>query len=174
MNKTQCQKWMAALNAAELTSYQFDTDLGTHLMNDGKNAIAIPVDEIEAVLAIRTNNLAGSHNVYANNVQAVLSDYADVHEVRTAGTSDQIKKLVETLGVTLTDEQVKIIVEIDKRNYDIKPATGDYVNRFRYLTQKQYEALSEDEKAKYDSEKKKYETDKKNYIGQNMAASITM
>jgi len=172
MNKTQCQKWMAALKAAELTCYQFDTDLGTHLMNDGKNTIAIPLDDIEAVLAIRSNNLAGSHNVYASNVQAVLSDYTDVHEVRTAGTSEQIKKLVETLGVSLTDEQVKIIVEIDKRNYDIKPATGDYVNRFRYLTQKQYEELSEEEKTKYDSEKEKFETEKEKYIGQNMAATI--
>ena len=174
MNKTQCQKWMAALEAAELECYQFDTDLGTHLMNDGKNAIAIPIDDIEAVLAIRPSSLAGSHNVYAANVQAVLSDYADVHEVRTAGTSDQIKKLVETLGVSLTDEQVKIIVEIDKRNYDIKPATGDYVNRFRYLTQKQYEELSEEEKTKYDSEKEKYETEKEKYIGQNMAATIRL
>lgn len=174
MNKTQCQKWMAALNEAGLTCYQFDTDLGTHLMNDGKDAIAIPIDDIEAVLAIRSSSLAGSHNVYGANVQAVLSDYADVHEVRTAGSSEQIKTLVSKLGATLTEDQVKIIVNIDKSNYDIKPETGNYVDRFHYLTQKQYEELSTEEKTKYDSEKEKYETDKANYIGQNVAATIKL
>ena len=172
MNVDQCKKWMQAIKAAGIKTYQFDTDLGTHLYHDGVNAVAIPQHDLNAVVAIRANGFGGSHNTYKNNVQAVLSDYGDIHEVRTGGTSEQILKLVESLGVSLSDEEVKIVVNIDKGNYDIKPETGNY-NQFHYLTQKQYEALSENEKAEYKSEKEKYEADKAKYIGQNMAASVT-
>ena len=172
MTKAQSDKFMAAIKAAGITTYQFDTDLGTHLYNDGKNAIAIPDNNLEAVVAIR-GNFGGSHPTYANNVQLVLSDYADVHEIRTGGTSEQIRTLVENLGITLTEDQVKIVVNIDKGNYDIKPETGNY-QRFHYLTQNQYEALSDEEKAKYDSGKEAYEKAQANYIGQNVSASITL
>lgn len=173
MTVDQCKKWMDAIKAAGIKTYQFDTDLGTHLYHDGVNAVAIPAHDLEAVVAIRANTFGGSHNTYEHNVQAVLSHYGDIHECRTGGTSEQILTLVENLGITLTEEEVKIVVDIDKGNYDIKPETGNY-HRFRYLTQKQYEALSDEEKAKYDSEKEKYEADKAKYIGQNMAASITL
>lgn len=173
MNADQCKKWLAAIESAGIKAYQFDTDLGTHLYHDGEHAIALTSDDLNAVVAIRSNNFGGSHNTYKNNVQVVMSDYADIHEVRTGGTSEQIRKLVKELGITLTDEQVKIIVDIDKYNYDIKPETGNYL-RFRYLTQNQYDALSDEEKAKYDSEKKEYEEGKEKYIGHNMAASITL
>ena len=173
MNADQCKKWLAAIESAGIKAYQFDTDLGTHLYHDGEHAIALTNDDLNAVVAIRSNNFGGSHNTYKNNVQVVMSDYADIHEVRTGGTSEQICKLVKELGITLTDEQVKIVVDIDKYNYDIKPETGNYL-RFRYLTQKQYDALSDEEKAKYNSEKKEYEEEKEKYIGHNMAASITL
>lgn len=173
MNVDQCKKWMAAIEAAGIKTYQFDTDLGTHLYHDGVNAVAIPAHDINAVVAIRNNAFGGSHNTYSNNVQAVLSDYGDIHEVRTGGTSEQIIKLVEQLGITLKEEEVKIVVNIDKANYDIKPETGNY-KRFRILTQNQYDALSDEEKAKYDSEKAAYEEEQRKYIGQNMAATIRL
>lgn len=172
MNVDQCKKWMAGVEAAGLTMYQFDTDLGTHLMNDGENAIVIPLHDLNAVVAIRSIAYGGSHTGYKEKVQTILSDYSDIHEVITCGTSEQILKLVAELGASLTEDQVKIVVNIDKRNYDIKPMTGNYLG-FKPLTQKQYEALSDEEKAKYDSEKTAYEKEKANYIGQNMAASVT-
>lgn len=171
MNVNQCKKWMAGIQAAGITMYQFDTDLGTHLMNDGENSIAIPVDDLNAVIGIRSIAYGGSHTAYKEKVQTIMSDYNDIHEVRTCGTSEQILKLVAELGVSLSEDQVKIVVNIDKRNYDIKPMTGNY-NGFKPLTQKQYEALSESEKAKYNSEKAAYEEEKAKYIGQNMAASV--
>ena len=68
---------------------------------------------------------------------------------------------------------IKILLEIDKKNYDIIPETGDY-NRFHYLSKKQYEALSKEDREKYDKEKAEYEEKKEKYIGQNSAASITL
>ena len=172
MNVDQCKKFMAGVESAEIKAYQFDIDDGTHLYHDGKTAIAIPNHDLGAVVAIRSSNFGGSHNAYTNKVQAVLSDYGDIHSVRASGTSEQITKFVAELGVTLTDEQLKVVVNIDKYNYDIIPATGNYLG-FKPLTQKQYEALSDEEKAKYDSEKDAYEKEKAQYIGQNMAARIT-
>lgn len=172
MNVDQCRKWMAALEKADIKSYQFDTDLGTHLYNNNVNAVAIPNHDLEAVVAIRSTNFGGSHHNCIDNVQCVLSDYGDIHECRAGGTSEQILTLVKELGITLSDENAKIVIDIDKRNYDIKPETGNY-NRFRYLTQKQYEELSDEDKSKYDFEKDAYEEKQKKYIGQNMAASIT-
>ena len=173
MNANQCTKLMDAINKVGIKKYQFDTDLGTHLYNND-NSIAIAQNDLEAVICIRSSQLGGSHNVYEEKVQVVMSDYGDIHECRTAGTSEQIIALVNELGITLDDEQTKIVVNIDKRNYDIKPSTGDYVSRFNYLTQSQYDALSDEEKAKYDAEKKAYEDKQKSYTGQNMSARITL
>lgn len=172
MDVKQCKQFLAAIDAAKIVSYQFSCDTGTNYYNDGDTKIAIPNYDLNAVIGIRSSHTAGSHNIYAGNVQVMMSDFSDIHEVRTAGTSEQIRKFVETLGVTLTDEQIKIVINLDRPNNGINPETGNYL-RFRYLTQKQYEALSDEEKAKYDSEKKEYEDNKEKYIGQNMAASIT-
>ena len=65
------------------------------------------------------------------------------------------------------------MVEIDKSNVDIIPATGDY-NRFVPLTKKQYDALSDKEKKEYDKAKAEEEKRQHDYIGQNAAASITL
>ena len=42
MNSNQAKKFMDAVEAANIKSYQFDTDLGTHLYHDGVRAIARP------------------------------------------------------------------------------------------------------------------------------------
>lgn len=173
MTAEQCKKFMDAIKGAEIKVYEFDTDLGTHLYNDGVNAVAIPNHDLNAVIAFRSNKFNGSHGVYTSNVQTVVSDYGDIHEIRTAGSSEQIIKFAKAMGLSLTDDQVKIIVNIDKANYDIKPETGNYLG-FHFLTQKQYDELSDEEKEKYDSEKAKYEEEKAKYIGQNMAARITL
>ena len=38
MNGAQTKKFLDALEAAEMTKYEFDSDLGTHIYNDGENA----------------------------------------------------------------------------------------------------------------------------------------
>lgn len=174
MNVDQCKKFMEAVEAAGIKTYQFDTDLGTHLYHDTVNAVAIPNHDLECVVAFRANQFNGSHGVYRKNIQCVMSDYGDIHECRTAGTFNEVMKFAEIMGVTLSEEDSKILLSIENNNNDIKPITGNYVDKFNYLTQKQYEALSDEEKAKYDSEKAAFEEAKQKYIGKNMAACITL
>lgn len=174
MTTEVCKKFLEALNSANIKTYEFDTDVGSHFYHDGKTRITIPNHDLEALIAIRPANFAGaSFPTYADKIQVVVSNYCDIHEVRAAGTCEQIKTFVESMGSSLTDEEYKIMLEIEHSNYDIKPETGNYVDRFKYLSKKQYDELSDEEKKSYDSEKEKYEEARKNYIGQNMAASIS-
>ena len=173
MDVNQAKKFMEAVEASGIKTYEFDIDNGTHLYHND-NAIAIPNMELEAVVAFRRNNYAGSFPVYAHNIQAVIAPFGDIHQVTTAGNYEQIKKFADVMGVTLDENDLKIVLNLDKANSDIKPQTGNYVDGFHYISQKQYLALSDEEKAKYDSEKKEYEDARKNYIGKNVAASITL
>lgn len=174
MNANQAKKFFDALDAAGIKRYQCSTDLSTHLYNDGVRAIAKPDYKNEQIVAFRSVDYGGSVKRYDKNIQVVLSDFGDVHEVRAAGDYQQIVKFVESLGsISLNDDELKILLEIDKKNYDIIPETGDY-NRFHYLSKKQYEALSKEDREKYDKEKAEYEEKKEKYIGQNSAASITL
>lgn len=173
MDANQCKQFIAGIEAAKIKSYQFTCDTTTNYYNDGETKIAIPDYELNAVVGIRSSHTGGSHNTYQGNIQIMMSDFSDIHEVRTAGDFDQIKTLLDTMGVQLTEDQIKIVINLDTPNNGINPETGNYL-RFRYLTQKQYEALSDEEKAKYDSEKKEYEESREKYIGHKMAASITL
>ena len=60
------------------------------------------------------------------------------------------------------------------KNVNLNPETGDYVHGFHYLSKKEYDELSPEEKEAYDASKKEYEEAKEKYIGVNQAASITL
>lgn len=172
MNKTQTRKFIDAAGTAGIANYQFDTDLGSHLYNND-HAIIKFIDADEIVYNIRDSHFGGSHNSNHDPLQVVGAWCEDLHEARIAGTYSQIKTFLETLGVTLSDSDLKIMIDIENMNVDIIPATGDY-NRFSPLTKKQYDALTDEEKAKYDADKKAADEAKAKYIGQHSAASITL
>ena len=106
--------------------------------------------------------------------QLKQKDFADIHEIETAGSYEQIMAFASKFAIELSDEEKNVILQIDKKNYDIKPIQGDYAHRFVYLSKKQYEALTDEEKAAYDESKAKYEKEKAEYIPQNSSAIITM
>lgn len=170
MKDTQAKAFMNAIKASGISVYEFVTSLNTHLYNDGKRSIAKCDMNKGCCVGIRSTATAGTTSSFADNVQVVMANFDDVHEVRTAGTYEQVKAFVESFGLDLTTDELKIILEIDKHNYDINPATGDY-NGFKYLSSAEYLALSEEDKAKYDAEKAKYEDSKTN-PGKNQAARI--
>lgn len=173
MTSEQCQSFLTAVESAGIKSYQFTTDTPSHLYNDGENHITKADFAKECIVAFRSATIGGSHNVY-NGIQVVIADFADVHEIRTGGSYDQIKKFCESFNVELTDDEFKVLLKIDKQNYDIKPETGDYNKSFTYLSSKQYEALSNKEKAEYAERKAAYEKAKAEYIPANQAAQITL
>jgi hypothetical protein len=72
-----------------------------------------------------------------------------------------------------TDEDKNLIVQFEGNNSTLIPPTGDY-NRFVPLTEEQYERLSPEEKEKYDAEKAAHDEYEKKYIGQNLAARISV
>jgi len=158
MNATQCRAFLAGCEEAGITTYQFNTDLGTRLYNNGVSGIVKP----------------GTARMYEANVRAVVCEFVDIHELETAGSYEQIMAFASKFAIELSDEEKNVILQIDKKNYDIKPIQGDYAHRFVYLSKKQYEALTDEEKAAYDESKAKYEKEKAEYIPQNSSAIITM
>lgn len=174
MTQEQCEKFLAAVEAAGIKSYRFTSDIGTHLYNDGTTAIAKPIYSIQAVVGLRRTKYSGAVQQFSGNINVDMIDFPDVHEILTGGSYNQIKTFCDTLGMDLNSDDLKILLEIDKGNYDIKPENGDYVNTFKYLSESQYEALSPEEKAEYDNKKAAYEKAKREYIPANQAASITM
>lgn len=174
MTTEQAKAFDQAVQAAGIKAYEFTTDLGTHLYHGG-NAVAKIDYTHNCILNFRATDMGGRPNASFNgNIQATLSNFDDIHEVRCAGDYDQITKFIDSIGsISLTDDELKLLLQIDKKNYNLIPETGDY-NRFHYLSKKAYEALTDDEKKKYDEDKAAYEDAKEKYIGQNAAASITL
>lgn len=175
MTSEQTKAFLDAVKAADIKTFEFDTDLCTHLYNDAEHAIVKVNYDLNCAVAIRANDYGGSVKRYTHDVQVVLADFSDIHEARTAGTADQIQKFLKAIGnIELTDEELRILVKIDNGNYDIIPETGDYNNTFHYLSKKQVSELDEKQRQEYEASKEKYEKEKREYIPVNQAASITL
>ena len=174
MTTGQCEAFLAGCEEAGITTYQFNTDLGTRLYNNGVSGVVKPDYTNECVVAFGRSNYSGAVKIYEANVRAIVADFADIHEIETAGSYEQIMTFASKFAIELSDEDKNLILQIDKKNYDIKPIQGDYAHRFVYLSKKQYEALTDEEKAAYDEAKAKYEKEKAEYIPQNSSAIITM
>lgn len=174
MTTGQCEAFLAGCEEAGITTYQFNTDLGTRLYNNGVSGIVKPDYTNECIVAFGRENYAGTARLYEANVRAVVCDFVDIHELETAGSYEQIMAFASKFAIELSDEEKNVILQIDKKNYDIKPIQGDYAHRFVYLSKKQYEALTDEEKAAYDEAKAKYEKEKAEYIPQNSSAIITL
>lgn len=152
MTSEQVKKFMAGLTAAGITKYQFSTDLGTHYYNNDRSINLIDTTT-ESVVNIRSRDKIATP-AYPEGICIYVSDFGDIHEARFGASADQVKKFVESYGLSLTSDQLKIIVELDSGNYTINPATGNY--NFIPLTDAELAKLSEEEKAKYQEEYEKY------------------
>ena len=173
MTGAQARKFMEAIEASGIKKYSFNTDVSTTYYNDGESAIAIPDYTLDGVHAVKKNGFAGSHNNFDIDKRCCyyFSDFGDIHEVRTAGTNDEIKTFLEAMGLSLTDEQVKILKWMDGSSSDLKPITGNYT--FKYISDEEYEKLTPEEKAAYDEAKKQYELRKAGISGK-ASISVTM
>lgn len=174
MNATQCKAFMDAVEAAEITTFTFDSDLSSHFRNDGKRNIVKPDYDKECMVAFRANHtFGGSEKTFDPNIEVIVSDFGDIHEVRTAGNYEQIKAFIESFGgIDMTDDDFKILLEVDGANYNINPVTGDYVNAFHYLSKKEYDALTPEEQEAYDEAKAVYEKAKASYLPPHTAGMV--
>lgn len=172
MNLSQTKKFLEALKTAGIKTYRFSTDLGTHYYNNEHSVIAL--DEAnEMIYNLRTNNNIATPS-FKGKIELFASDLADIHECGFAGGYDVVKKFIEAYGLPLDDDQLKVLIKIDTDNYDLKPATGDYVNGgFKELSEEELAKLTEEEKAEYNKLLKEHELQKLG-LGNRKAASITI
>lgn len=165
---------LSAIESAGIEKFALGTDLMTTLYHDGKNYINKFVDGTWYNFRNEKIN-KGSTPPFTGNLGVVAVDSVDVHEIRVAGDYEHIKAFAEALNIELSDDELKLLIQIDKqKNAEIVPETGDYVHGFKYLGEKELSWMTPEEREQYEADKEAYEEAKKNYIGQNMAASITL
>lgn len=170
MTPNQVSKIISAMESAEIKNYMVVDDITTKIYQSDTAIIKVDNDN-EMFVGIRANNVGGSHKRFNANLEVLTIDFTDAHEMICAGDYQKIIKFVEELGLSLTDEEKELIIEIDKGNHNIIPPTGDY-NRFVPLTEEQYNQLTPEEKIEYDEKYAEWEEEQQNYIGQNIAARI--
>lgn len=166
-----CTTLLSALEAAGIKKYQFSTDNNNHLYN---NDFAIVLDDTAhgQLVNIRKKSAVVGANPYPGETLVTTSDYDSIHEMTFGGDYKMVKDFLDQLGLSLSKEQENILMKIDRSNYTVKPATGNY-HPFKELTPEEYEALSEEEKKAYD--KAKYENDlEKAAMSQGFAVHVTV
>lgn len=145
------KKFMNAIKKAGLTNWEIYTAPGTCWYNSANSGDILLLDESEEMLVnIARRNPAIGNNLYNNaNLQINFANLADVHEIRMGCTYEELIKFTTAYGITLTDEQKKKLINIDKANYRIKPSSGYSPELFRELSDEEYKKLSSSEKAEY-------------------------
>lgn len=173
MVKAQAQKIKSAIESTGLKIYSFNSDVTSNFYNDGKTAVAVVDLNMECIHAFKKNGFGGASTYFPNDKRVCyyFADFADVHEFRTAGTPEEIKNFVAALGLTLDDDQIKILEWMNATTSDLKPITGNY--KFKYISDEEYGKLTPEEKAKYDEAKKQYELEKAGISGK-ASVSVTL
>lgn len=105
-------------------------------------------------------------------IVVISNDIEDIRRAQVIGNYDQIKEFANAYGLSLDDDQLKILLTIDNTNKEVMPITGDYHNIFHKLSNAEYEALSDEEKAEYDARIK--EENKRYDLPKGVAAQITI
>ena len=140
-------KFLDALKAAGIKEYQFDTDTDIHYYNNETNSICVIDESTENVYNIR-QKISNGLTPYPGNLYVQASHINDIHVARFGGSYEDIKKFIDAYGLNVTESQLKLLINIDKRNYNLKPLTGDY--NFKILSNDEIEKLSPEEKADYE------------------------
>jgi hypothetical protein len=166
-----CTTLISALEAAGIKKYQFSTDNNNHLYN---NDFAIVLDDTANgnLVNIRKKSATVGANPYPGETLVTTADYDSVHEMTFGGDYKMAKAFLDQLGLSLSKEQEEILMKIDRSNYTVKPATGDY-HPFKVLTPEEYEALTEEEKAAYDKAKRENDLEKA-AMSQGFAVHVTV
>ncbi len=149
MNSSQASNFVSAMENAEISSYYFVTDMSTNFYHDGKTAIC----KLNGDLLVNFRKPQYPAYRTINGAEVMIADLADIHEARAIGTAEQIKEVASTLGVSLSDEEYAILLDIDKRDVDLVPATGNYIE-FVFIPKDEYDKLTDEQKAEYDEAKK--------------------
>lgn len=138
-------------------------------MRKNENTVVKVVDE--NIYAFRKPIFAENNGV--SGIELMIMPVEQLCEFHINGSYEDMESLAEDLGLDLTEEELATLIHMDKYDAPIEPETGDY-NRFRYITGKAYDLLTDEEKEAYEEAKTKYEEEKAKKLGKNQAASISM
>lgn len=151
MTNGQIESIISACEDNEIKEYQFVTDNNNNLYNNESSILKFKDGILWSLgLAPKMGSIA------ANNALLISgSDSESIHEFRVRGNYESLKGFIESLGLELEDEQERMLRQIDVNNLVVHPVAPDYTNVFHEISKEAYEALTPEEKEKYDEAKKK-------------------
>lgn len=171
METSQVSKLISAIKAANIKEYKVTSTTGYHLQNNPGSGIIIEDDSNEMLHMIRAKSRVYGAEPFKGNAVVESMDYADISEFTVGGGFAAIKEFFDNLGIELTQEEQEMLVKIDRSNYTVIPETGNY-HPFKPVSQEEYDAMSDEEKAAYDAAKKDDEAIKTG-INQGFAVRVT-
>ena len=131
------------------------------------------------VVKINGDNVIGfrrpifSENNGVGGIEAIILPVEQLCEMKITGDYDNIKSLSEEIGVEFSEEDLAILIHMDKYETALEPETGNY-NRFRYKRGAEYNLMTDEEKEEYENAKTAYEKAEETRLGKNQAASISL
>ena len=147
MNLNGMKKFMNALKTANIKNWEIVTAIGTHLYNNDYGVTVLD-DSAETVYNFSGSTCNSSAYIPGTDIVLKGANLAEVHEVRFGGTFSEMQKFIEAYGISLDEDQTKILINIYGSNYKLKPQTGDYLV-FKELTEDEIAALTPEQKSDY-------------------------
>lgn len=146
MTVAQAKKFIDAITTAGIKQYEMITDISNHFYNNA-NAV-IKLDETNGVVwNICASPTTGSAGKLGRRIVFNSSATEDIHEAKTWCNYEEAVKFINAIGLSLTDDEMKIVVSIAGAAQPIV-VDRDYVE-FVELTSDQIAKLSPIEKENY-------------------------
>jgi hypothetical protein len=169
MTGDQFTKFKSAIDAAGIKNYCAVVDDGVNLYNSD-NAICVYDSSSESIVNVRGRAGSGGSDGFSSPLIMNMAWIEDIHHVKFGATLEKAEEFFRSLGCSLDEDQKKILININKGNYNIKPITGDYVLAgFKVLSDEEIAKLSAQEKIDYE---KKLEIYKERQKTENVVVSI--
>lgn len=150
MTEAQINKFMSAIESAKIDNFCFIDDITCYYTNSD-SGVCVYDSSNKAIVSIQKNSASSAQ--LSNPLKFQMCDIVDIHRAEVSGTYEILKKFIDKYGLSLTDDQLKVLLRIDRNNTIVKPVTGDYTTTYKKLTPEEYDALTEEEKKKYDKKK---------------------
>lgn len=150
MEPSTVSKVFSALESAGIKEYEVLIDEAYHLYNNDNGILVNGGDEIYSIS--RKSKVVGAEPFEGETVVRAFSATSIVY-FAFGGDFKTVENFLSAVGQTLTDEQKKVLLKIDRTNYNVIPETGDY-HPFKELSEEEYSKLTPEQKAAYDAAKK--------------------
>ena len=160
MDANSVRQFKNAIDEAGIETYAYVSMGPTVYYNNKENAICVEDFNNDMIYNFRGNDAFGSASYFEKSrLLSFGCSFDQICEVRVGANYETMSKFIDALGIDVTDEQKKLLLQIANRKRPINPITGDYT--FKELSAEEYDKLTPEEKEAYDVAFKNY-TRKKN------------